>query len=239
MSIILRHEKYVIISLEAPMNKKYLIITIICIIISIVTGYLSSDLLIGGSALATGLLCAYFASEGKKINYILGIINSILIAISSYKNNFYGLFFFNLFVFTPINLQGFFSWNKNLNEDNKVKVKEFTLKNSIIIVISCIIGSFIVGYLLSLIPSQNLAFMDASSNCINLCGVILMVLRFKESWWIWLVNNIIDLAIWTIALINKGDGAFMMFLVATGYLLINVYGIYKWQKEAKKTKSSN
>lgn len=221
------------------MNRKYLLITIGCIAISLITGYFSNDILIGGTALATGLLCAYYASEGKKINYILGIINSILIAIASFKNHYYGLFFFNLFVFTPLNLQGYFAWNKNLNEENNVKVKEFTLKNSIIITISCVVGSFIVGYILTLIPSQNLAFMDATSNCINLCGVILMILRFKESWWIWLCNNIIDLVIWTITLINKGDGAFMMFLVAVGYLLINLYGIYKWQKEAKKTKNTN
>ena len=35
--------------------------------------------------------------------------------------------------------------------------------------------------LLTLIPNQRLAFMDATSNCINLCGGILMILRFKES----------------------------------------------------------
>ena len=40
--------------------------------------------------------------------------------------------------------------------------------------------------------------MDAASNCINLCGVVLMILRFKESWWLWLINNVIDLIIWII-----------------------------------------
>ena len=65
--------------------------------------------------------------------------------------------------------------------------------------------------------------MDSSSNCINLCGVILMILRFKESWWLWLVNNIIDLAIWIITFVNRGEGSFMMLLVSVGYLLINVY----------------
>ena len=92
----------------------------------------------------------------------------------------------------------------------------------------------ILGYLLTLIPTQRLAFMDASSNCINLCGVILMILRFKEAWWLWLVNNIIDLIIWIITAINSGSGAIMMLLVSIGYLLINIYGIIKWNIEAKK-----
>ena len=64
--------------------------------------------------------------------------------------------------------------------------------------------------------------MDATSNCINLCGVILMILRF-----LWLINNIIDLIIWIITVINGGEGSIMMLLVSIGYLLINIYGVVK------------
>lgn len=216
------------------MNKKYTIITTICLIISLISGIISKDILIGGTILFTGLLCAYFASEGKRINYILGLINYILMGYISYKNNLYGIFFFYLIFFAPLQVKGFLTWNKNLNAENNVKVREFTLKNSIIITLSCIIGSLLLGYLLTLIPSQRLAFMDATSNCINLCGVVLMILRFKESWWLWLLNNIIDLSIWLITFINKGEGSFMMLLVSIGYLLINIYGIIKWHIEAKK-----
>ena len=216
------------------MTKKYCIVTIICLIISIVSGIISNDLIIGGIILFTGLLCAYFASEGKKINYILGLINYLLMGYVALKNNLFGIFFFYLFIFAPLQVKGFITWNKNLNDDKNVKVREFTFKNSIIITLSCIIGSFILGYLLTLIPTQRLAFMDASSNCINLCGVILMILRFKEAWWIWLINNIIDLAIWIITVINGGEGSIMMLLVSIGYLLINIYGVIRWNIEAKK-----
>ncbi len=215
-------------------NTKYIIITMICIVSSIITGIISKDLIIGGTILATGLLCAYFASEGKRINYILGLINYLLMGYVSFKNNLYGLFFFYIFIFSPLQVHGYFTWNKNLNDDNNVIVREFTLRNALIIVSSCIIGSLILGYLLTLIPGQRLAFLDSTSNIINLCGVVLMILRFKESWWLWLINNAIDLTIWIISVINHGEGAIMMLLVSIGYLLINVYGIIKWNIEAKK-----
>ncbi len=218
------------------MNKKYLIITILSLIISVISGIISNDLIIGGTILLTGLLCAYFASEGKRINYILGLINYLLMGYVAFKNNLFGIFFFYIFIFSPLQVNGFITWNKNLNDDKNVKVREFTLKNSIIITLSCIIGSIILGYLLTLIPTQRLAFMDATSNCINLCGVILMILRFKESWWLWLINNIIDLIIWIITVINGGNGSVMMLLVSIGYLLINIYGVIKWNIEAKKNK---
>jgi len=218
------------------MNKKNCIIIIICILLSLISGIITNDLMIGGTTLATGLLCAYYASIGKRISYILGVINYLLIGFVSYKNSLNGIFLFSLLVYTPLNIQGYITWNKNLNEDKNVKVREFSLRNSIIITISCVLGSFIVSYLLSLIPGQRLAFMDAASNSINLCGVILMILRFKESWWIWLINNIIDLAIWTITALNHGEGSIMLFLTSLGYLLINIYGIIKWNKEAKNNK---
>lgn len=124
----------------------------------------------------------FFASEGKRINYIFGLINYLLMGYVAFKNNLFGIFFFYIFIFSPLQVNRFVTWNRNLNENKNVKVREFTLKNSIIITLLCIIGSVILGYLLTLIPTQRLAFMDATSNCINLCGVILMILRFKEVW---------------------------------------------------------
>lgn len=218
------------------MNKKYLIITIICFLISLISGILSHDILIGGLNLLTALLCAYFSSEGKRISYILGLINYLLIGYVSFMNHLYGLFIFGVIICPILQIQGYISWSKNLDEDKNVKVREFTLRNSIIITLSCIIGSIILSYLLTLIPGQRIAFMDAASNTINLCAVILGILRFKECWWIWLINNLIDLGIWIITFIANGQGSFMMLLVSIGYLLINVYGIIKWNIEAKKNK---
>lgn len=218
------------------MNKKYIVITVICTVLSIISGILTKDLIIGGTILLTGLLCAYFASEGKRVNYVLGLINYLLMGYVAFRNNLYGIFFFYIFVFSPLQIKGFLTWKKNLNQEGNVQAREFTLKNSIIITIVCIIGSCILGYILTLIPSQRLAFMDATSNCINLCGVILMILRFKESWWLWLINNIIDLFIWIITAVNHGEGAIMMLFVSIGYLLINIYGVIRWNLEAKKGK---
>lgn len=214
-------------------NKNEYIIIAFTIIFSIIIGIISNDIIIGSLILSTGILCAYYASLGKRINYILGFINYILMAYVSLKNNLYGIVFFYTFVFAPLQIRGFFSWNKKLDNEKNVKIRKFTLKNSIIITIICILNSIILGYLLSLIPKQQLSFLDATSNCINLCGVILMILRFRESWWLWLINNIVDLVIWIIVFINSGSNSFMMLLTSIAYLLINIYGIIKWNKKAK------
>lgn len=215
------------------MNKNILI-TILCIIFSIITGIITNDILLGSTILATGLLTAYFASIGKKFNYIFGFINYLLMAYISLKNNLYGMAIFYTFVFAPLQIKGFISWNKELNNNKSVNVRKFTFKNSVIITISCILGSIILGYILNLIPNEQLSLLDATSNCINLCGVILMILRFREAWWVWLANNIADLTIWIILTINNGPNSIMMLLVSIGYFLLNIYGLIKWNIESKK-----
>ena len=144
----------------------------------------------------------------------------------------------SLVIYFPSQIQGYLSWKKNTN-NNEVQVRGFNTKNSIIITTSCIVGSIILGFLLSKIPGQQLAFLDASSNIINLCGIILMNLRFKECWAVWLFNNSIDLSIWIINFVKGSPNSTMMLLVSIGYLLINVYGLIKWIKMAKNKEAKN
>jgi nicotinamide mononucleotide transporter len=217
-------------------NKKNMIVIIVSAIISIIIGIISKDAIIGSLILFTSIMNSYLASIGKKESYITGLISSILTSYVSLKNNLYGLFFFYLVIFAPMQVYGYINWKNNEDDSKNVKIRAFTLKNSLIIIFACIIGSFLLGYLLTLIPNQKLAFLDASSNIINLCAVILMILRFNESWWIWLFNNIIDLIIWSVTFKNNGMAAFSMFTSSLIYLIINVYGIIKWNKKLKDDK---
>ena len=213
-----------------------MIVIIVSAIISIIIGIITKDAIIGSLILFTSIMNSYLASIGKKESYITGLISSILTSYVSLKNNLYGLFFFYLIIFAPMQVYGYINWKNNEDDSKNVKIRAFTLKNSLIIIFACIIGSFLLGYLLTLIPNQKLAFLDASSNIINLCAVILMILRFNESWWIWLFNNIIDLIIWSVTFKNNGMAAFSMFTSSLIYLIINVYGIIKWSRKLKEKK---
>lgn len=214
------------------MTKKnhIMLYTVAIILFSILCGIVTKDYFLGTITLACGLLNAYYASIAKTYNYIFGALYCLLSAYISYINGLYGLAMLSLIVFFPSQIQGYISWIKRKDTNNEVSVRGFTLKNSIIIVTSCILGSLLLGFLLTKIPGQQLAFLDSSSSVINLCGIIIMNLRFRECWVVWLFNNSIDLTIWIINAINKSPNSVMMLLVSIGYLLINIYGLIKWIK---------
>ena len=206
-------------------NRTY---TTLIILFSIVCGIISHDYFLGTLVLMSGLLNAYYASIGKIYNYIFWAIYCLLSWYIAYLNWLFGIAILSLLIFFPSQIHWYLTWEKNLKENKKdVKIRWFTLKNSIIITVVCIVGSFLLWFLLSMIPWQNLAFLDASSNIINLCGIVLMNMRFKECWIIWLFNNTIDLIIRIINFILWTPNATMMLIVSIWYLLINVYWLIK------------
>lgn len=221
-------------------DSKNTIVILFSLILSVILGLLSRDLILGGTILLTGLLSAYFATQGRKVQYLLSIVNYALMSYAAFQNQLFGSAGFYILMCVPLQIWGFWSWGKNATHSGDVKKRKFTPKTSVIVIASCIIGSLIFGYLLSLIPSQRLSWLDAASNCVNLCGIILMCLRYAESWWIWMVNNTLDLSIWTIILLSGGSSeAPMMFATSVAYLIINVYGALKWWRESRVTKNKS
>lgn len=217
------------------MNKKNAFLyPFIIIIFSIVCGIVTKDYFLGTATLMCGLLNGYYASTRKVCNYVFGLLFCVFNLYVSYLNGLYGIFAFSLIIFVPSQIQGFISWLKNRNKNNEVIVRHFDLKTSLIVIVSSILGSLGLGYLLTKVPGQNLAFLDSSSTILNVCSIVLMNLRYKEFWIIYLFNNIVDLIIWSINVCYGTSNAMMMLIVSIGYLLMNIYGLYKWLDSEKK-----
>lgn len=217
------------------MNKKNAFLyPFIIIIFSIVCGIVTKDYFLGTATLMCGLLNGYYASTRKVCNYVFGLLFCVFNLYVSYLNGLYGIFAFSLIIFVPSQIQGFISWLKNRNKNNEVIVRHFDLKTSLIVIVSSILGSLGLGYLLTKVPGQNLAFLDSTSTILNVCTIVLMNLRYKEFWIIYLFNNIVDLIIWSINAWYGTPNAMMMLIVSIGFLLMNIYGLYKWLDSEEK-----
>ncbi len=215
-------------------KKKTFLYPFIIIIFSIVCGIITKDYFLGTATLMCGLLNGYYASTRKVCNYVFGLLFCVFNLYVSYLNGLYGIFAFSLIIFVPSQIQGFISWLKNRNKNNEVIVRHFDLKTSLIVIVSSILGSLGLGYLLTKVPGQNLAFLDSTSTILNVCSIVLMNLRYKEFWIIYLFNNIVDLIIWSINAWYGTPNAMMMLIVSIGFLLMNIYGLYKWLDSEEK-----
>ena len=218
---------------KQKINKKDILVKILCIILSIIAGIITNDIFIGGTLLATGLLSRYLAYMGKRSNYIFGTANALIMAYIAFKNNLFGSFIGSAFIFAPLQAYGFFAWSRNLDKTKTVKIKKFTIKDSLIVTIGCALGGIIFGYILTLIPGQQLAFMDSTIACIDVCAIILMNLRFREAWGLLVINGILTIIIWTIAFAGGGENALMRLITSVGFLIINICSLIKWSTSKK------
>lgn len=210
--------------------KKYnqIIVPILVCIISIIIGIFSKNTFVGMIVLITCILNSYYSSVGNKINFPIGVINNLALSYVALKNNNYGLVIFNLLFFMPTNIKGYFEWNKNSNKD-VVKNRGLGLKKGVITIILSIVTGLLVAYLLQLIPGERLTYLDSFTNVISFIAGILLMLRYNESWILYLVNNVLDLTLWIINFSSGGFDSLMVLLMSVMYLVINIYALFKWR----------
>lgn len=226
-------------------NKKTLIYDIIIpsiiVLVSVAFAVVFKDYIWGLTTLLFGFLNAYYMAVGKWYNYIFGILFSITYAIVCYFNGLFGFAIFTVLAYTPIQIIGLVKWFKK-TEDKTVKVRSLSVGWGIVLSLGLVALSAGVGFLLTLIPGQNLAFLDSASQMINLAGIFLLTFRFRESWYVWLANNTIDLAIWIINTVKNTQSAPMMLVVSVMYFVMNIYGLVEWiviEKKQKTNKNEN
>ena len=211
------------------------IVPIITILISFILGYFSNDYFWGVVTLIFGFLNAYYMAVGKWYNYIYGLLFSLSYAYVCSSSGLYGWGIFTIIFYVPSQIFGMINWFKN-KQDDVVEMRNLGIKKAIFVCASVLFGSLVFGYLLSLIPTQQLSFLDGTTQIVNVCGVVLSLFRFREAWYVWLINNVLDLSIWVINAINLNSSAKMMLVTSIMYLVMNVIGVISWIKIEKKQK---
>ena len=221
----------------AKLSIRDILVILVCFTLSLTMGLLSGDPIVGGLLLVTGLLGGYLASIQKRIGYFFGLANALLIAYVGFENGFYGTFIINILIFAPLEIYGFIAWSHNLNRKRDVKIRRLNRQKSLIVTSACVVGSVMLGYLLTKIPGQQMAFLDSTIGCLDICALLMMNLRYLESWWLWVISSILSVIMWAITFFTGGGPSVTMRLISTiSFLIINSYGAIKWSLELKKKK---
>ncbi len=132
-----------------------------------------------------------------------------------------------------MNVVGFIMWKKKMNEQSStVKMRGLSIRNKFITLIVCITSTLILGRLLQMIPEQNTPYIDATTNILSVVATILMVLRFKEQWLLYITLNIVTIMMWYLRYTNGSSDGPIMVVMWFAFLVNAVYGYYKWNKNA-------
>ncbi|MDA0150142.1 nicotinamide riboside transporter PnuC [Vibrio sp. LaRot3] len=201
-----------------------------------------------------GLLCIWFASQEKTINYLFGLINVTLFAVIFFQIQLYGLLLLQLFFFCA-NIYGWYAWTRPNAQGETLEVRWLSKQKLVITAgVSAVAIALLTIYIdpfffslanisvdvLNLFGAEIAAptlepdafpFWDATMTVLSIVAQILMTRKYVENWILWVVINIISVGVYAT------QGVMAMSVQYAILMFIAANGTREWARTAKQNRS--
>ncbi|HHF5352713.1 TPA: nicotinamide riboside transporter PnuC [Haemophilus influenzae] len=177
----------------------------------------------------SGILCVVLVSKGKISNYFFGLIFAYTYFYVAWGSNFLGEMNTVLYVYLPSQFIGYFMWKANMqNSDGgeSVIAKALTVKGWMTLIVVTTVGTLLFVQALQAAGGSSTG-LDGLTTIITVAAQILMILRYREQWLLWIGLNILSIFLWA-----ETPAIYLMY---SAYLLNSLYGYYNWTKLVKRT----
>ena len=211
---------------------------------------------LSGFTAFTGIICVFMVGKGKMSNYFWGILNVTFYGFYAFSVGYTGDALLNLLFFLPFNFIGIFTWKNHLKEKT-IKPRKFTGLDFLTFAFLTIALSLSFYFLIPVIDeflhtkilqeNKNSSYkypftqkalphwFDALTNSFSITAQILMLWRFKNQWWLWIVVNVLQIIMYSGI---NGWGVDVPMIIMWGFFLINaIYSLWNWFVLERKNKS--
>lgn len=160
-------------------------------------------------------------------NFIIDIfLIEITYIILALHLGWYTLMLSCIFFWIPIDIISFIQWSRHVdNEDENVTVvKRLGFKKSMMLLAGCIVFCLVMGSIMSNIPGSQDSYLEAFATAMGMVNGTLLMLRYSEHWYAWVITTILYLAM------DISAGAYGLLIDDVAMLVVTFYGIWKWFK---------
>ena len=174
-----------------------------------------------------GVISVVLCSQRKVGFYVFGFAQLITYVILCINQRLYGEIAENAFYFVTM-LFGLVWWVRHYNDKEKaVETRKMTPKH--ILLLSAVTGLVIIGFAQVLAKTDDTQpYLDSMTTVPAIVAQILMITRYRESWYFWLTIDTGSIAMWAIA----GDWCMVAQFV---FWSVNcAYGMIKWENNNDK-----
>lgn len=180
-----------------------------------------------------GITYTILAGKGTPLCYLIGTTGSGFYAYLSFASNLWGNLALSICYYIPMQIIGFFKWNKNLKKDKYEIVKTKLEKKEICILISITtVITIATIFVLSHFGDKN-PIIDGITTIFSILGMYLTVKRCIEQWIVWIIINGLSFIMWLdIAL--KGEKVYSTVFMWGVYFILAIYFYIVWKKEVIK-----
>ena len=173
-----------------------------------------------------GICSVVLASRRNILTFAFGFAQVLTYTYLCWTQRFYAEIALNAYYFGTM-IYGVYVWRQRLKEESgKMKVDPRSLSPIfvVLIIVTTLIGSWLVGWGLATWTDDTQPYLDAYTTVPALVAQVLMILVYREHWFLWLAVDILCVILW----VRAGD-----YFMVTQYAIwcANcVYGIISWRK---------
>ena len=186
--------------------------------------YSNIDISLELIAVFFGLLSVWFSKNNNVLVYPTGIINTSIFVYLLVKWELLGDMIINIYYFL-MSIYGWYYWTRKSNNQEYTpitKINELDIKIILIIIIS---STLFVSYLYSFFDKWSglVSYIDILTTAIFFVGMWLMARRKIESWFFWILGDVISVPLYFVKGLAFSSFQYLIFT------LIAVAGYYKWK----------
>lgn len=193
----------------------------------------SSDTLIEGMAVVSGIASVWYSRKENVWVYPLGLINTIIYTWISFVAELPGEAVVN-FYYTVMSVYGWYCWLQRTEQNEKrIQIRYSSARYwvaQIVFFTACYLALyFSLVYLKEEFFEGAIPWADALASAAAFTGMWLMTQKKVESWYWWLLTNITAVPLYY----SKG------LVLTSGYYLVltglAIAGLIEWKKRAQRT----
>jgi len=160
-------------------------------------------------------------------NFLIDIfLIEITYIILSLHLGWYTLMLSCIFFWIPIDILSYIRWSKNIDreDENLTVVKRLSWKTSAMLLVAVVVFSLVMGTIMTNIPGSEDSYLEAFATAMGMVNGVLLMLRYSEHWYAWVITTILYLAM------DISAGAYGLLIDDIAMLVVTFYGIWKWFK---------
>lgn len=188
--------------------------------LSIINYPLSIISLISG---CLGVCSVCLTAQGNIWTFFFGFAQVGTYTYLCWTQRFYGEIAINAYYFLTM-IYGVYAWRKRLEGENQTitprRLSWFVL---VTIVVVTLLLSWLVGWGLATWTDDTQPYLDAFTTIPALVAQVLMILVYREHWYLWLAVDVLSVMMW----LRAGD--YCMVAQYVFWCANCLYGLYRWR----------
>ena len=177
-----------------------------------------------------GICSVVLGAKGNILTFFFGFAQVGTYTYLCCVEHFYAEIAINIYYFFTM-IYGVYCWRRRLkNSTLQVQTRRLSRRIFPLLTVAIVVLSIFVGWLLSRYTDDPQPYLDAMTTVPAIAAQILMVMAYREQWYLWLMVDVLALVMWVRAE-NYCMAAQYAFWCANC-----VYGYIQWTNSLEKTK---